>query len=163
MKQQMRISEEVQSILCCRLANKETKTTVELCCLNVGVCSTAQTIYTKLNQFVEKHGSDWMRYKAVATKEAAAMQCTTNGVAQKIKNISLDCVSTCFFFSGICRSQTEVVLKCLQKTSQFGNNAIFSHTKMSQNEEILENFKLFWKNDWNVSAKIYLGFNSLHD
>jgi len=107
--QQLSISEEVQSILCCRFANQDTKTTVELCCLNVGVCSTAQAIYTKLNQFVEKHGSDWMKYKAVATKETTTMQCTTNGVARKIKNISLDCVSS--FFSGICRSQTEFVLK----------------------------------------------------
>jgi len=30
MKQQIRISEDVQSILCCRLANQETKTTVVL-------------------------------------------------------------------------------------------------------------------------------------
>jgi len=33
----------------------------------------------------------------VATNEAAAMQCTTNGVVRKTKNISLDCVSTCFW------------------------------------------------------------------
>jgi len=82
-----------------------------LCCLNVGACSTAQAVYAELNQFVEKHGFDWVKYKAVATKEAVAVQCTTNGVARKIKNISLDCVSINLFFSGICRSQTEVVLK----------------------------------------------------
>jgi len=55
-----------------------------------------------LNQFIEKHGFDWMKYKAVATNGTAAMQCTANGVVRKIKNISLDCVSTCFlggFFS----------------------------------------------------------------
>jgi len=49
-----------------------------------------------LNQFIEKHGFDWMKYKAVATNGTAAMQCTANGVVRKIKNISLDCVSTCF-------------------------------------------------------------------
>jgi len=38
MKQQIRISEEVQSTLCCRLASQETTTIVELCCLNLGVC-----------------------------------------------------------------------------------------------------------------------------
>jgi len=40
-------------ILCCRFANQETKTIVKLCCLNVGVCSTAQAIFAKLNQFIE--------------------------------------------------------------------------------------------------------------
>jgi len=28
---------------------------VNLCCLNVGVCSTAQAIVDTLNQFIEKH------------------------------------------------------------------------------------------------------------
>jgi len=59
-----------------------------------------------LNQSIEKYGFDWMKYKAVATNGAAAMQ-STNGVVRKIKNISL--VSTCFW--GFFRSQTEVVLK----------------------------------------------------
>jgi len=38
----------------CRFANHETKTIVELCCLNVGVCSTAQAIFAKLNQFIDQ-------------------------------------------------------------------------------------------------------------
>ena len=83
-------------ILCCRFTNHDTKTIVKLCCLNVGVCSTAQAISAKLNQFIEKHGVDCMKYKAVATNGAAAMQRTTNGVVRKIINISLGCVSTCF-------------------------------------------------------------------
>jgi len=82
-----------------------------LCCLKVGVCSTAQTVYAKFNQFVEKHVFDWMKYKAVASNEAAAVQCTTSGVARKIKNISLDCVFIKLFFLGIGRSKTKVVLK----------------------------------------------------
>jgi len=69
----------------------------------MGVCSTAQAIFAKLHELIESHGFDWMKYKAVATNGTAAMQCTTNGVVQKIKNVSLDCVSTCFF-----RSQTDV-------------------------------------------------------
>jgi len=90
------VSEEVQLILCCRFANQETKTIVELCCLNVGVCSTAQAIFSKLNQFIRNHGFDWMKYKAVATNGTANMQRTTNGVVRKIKNIFLGCVATCF-------------------------------------------------------------------
>ena len=82
--------------MCCRFANQETKTIVEMCCLNVGVCSTAQAISTKLNQFIEKRGFDRMKYKAVATNGAATMQGTSNGVVRKIKNISLDRVSTSF-------------------------------------------------------------------
>jgi len=88
------VSEEVHLILCCRFANHATKTIGELCCLNVGVCLTAQAIFAKLNEFIEKHGFDWMKHKAVATNGTAAMQCTTNGVDRKIKNISLDCVSS---------------------------------------------------------------------
>jgi len=65
--------------------------------LNVGVCSTAQAIFAKLNQFIQEHGFDWMKYKAVATNGAADMQRTTTGVVRKIKTISLDCVSTCFW------------------------------------------------------------------
>jgi len=44
--------------LCCGFANQETKIIVNLCCLNVGVCSTAQAIVATLNQFIEKHGFD---------------------------------------------------------------------------------------------------------
>jgi len=78
-----------------------------LCCLNVGVYSTAQAILAKLLQLIEKHVFDWMKYKAVATSGAATMQGTTNGVVRKIKNISVDCGSACFM--GIFRTQTEVV------------------------------------------------------
>jgi len=50
-----------------------------------------------------------MKYKAVATNGAAAMQHTTNADVRKIKNISL-AVFQCVFWV-IYRSQTEVVLK----------------------------------------------------
>ena len=83
------ISEEVQLILCCRFANQETKTIGESCCLNVGVCSTAQAIFSKLNQFIRNHGFDWMKYKTVATNGTANMQRTTNGVVRKIKTFPL--------------------------------------------------------------------------
>jgi len=46
----------------------------------------------KVNQFIEKHGFDWMKYKSVATNKAAAMQSTTQGVVRKIRNITLDYV-----------------------------------------------------------------------
>ena len=75
-------------------ADEEIKTIVELCCLKVGVCATAQATFAKFNQFVEEHGFDWTKYKPVDTNKAAAMQGSTNGVARKIKNVSLDCVST---------------------------------------------------------------------
>jgi len=56
----------------------------------------AQVICAKLNEFIEKHGFDRMKYKAVATNGAADMQLTTNGVVRKIKNVSVDRVSDCF-------------------------------------------------------------------
>ena len=46
------VSEEVNLILCCRFVNHVTNTIGELCCLNVGVCSTAQAIFAKLNEFI---------------------------------------------------------------------------------------------------------------
>jgi len=63
----------------------------------VGVFSTAQAIFAKWNEFIEKHGFDWMKHKAVATNGTADMQRTTNGVVRKIINFYLDCVSTCLF------------------------------------------------------------------
>jgi len=67
-------------ILSCRFANQETRIIVELCCRDIGVCLTVQAIFPKLNQFVEKHGFDWTKYKEVATNGAADMQLTTNEV-----------------------------------------------------------------------------------
>jgi len=65
--------------------------------LNVGACSTDQAIFAKWNEFIKKHGFDWMKYKSVEANGTAAMQRTTNGVVREIKIVSLDCVSTCLF------------------------------------------------------------------
>jgi len=56
---------------------------------NMGVCSTAQSIFAKLNEFIEKHGFDWMKYEAVATNGTAVMKLTTNGVVRKSKTFPL--------------------------------------------------------------------------
>ena len=64
-----------------------------LYCLKVGVCTTAQAISAKFNQF-EERGLDWTKCKSVATDGAAAMQGSTNGVVRNIKIVSLHCVST---------------------------------------------------------------------
>jgi len=80
MKQQV-FQKRCKLILCYRFANQETKTVGELCCLDVGVCSISQAIFAKFNQFIEKHDFNWMKYKAVATNGAAAMQGTTNGAS----------------------------------------------------------------------------------
>ena len=89
------ISDEMQLIVYCRFADEEAKTIVEhyLCCLKVGVSTTAQAIFDRLNQFFEKHGLDWTKCKSVTTDGAAAMHGSTNGVVWKIKNISSDSVS----------------------------------------------------------------------
>ena len=89
------ISNEVQLIVYCRLADEEAKTIVEhyLYCLKVCVSATAQTIFDRLNQFFEEHGLKWTKCKSVTSDGAAAMQGSTNGVIRKIKKISSDCVS----------------------------------------------------------------------
>jgi len=73
---------------------KKQKPLASCAVLNVGVCSVAQAIFAKLNQFIEKHGFDWVKYKAVANNGTAATQRTTNGVVRRIQNISLNCIST---------------------------------------------------------------------
>ena len=84
-----------------------------------------------------------MKYKAVATKGAAAMQRTPNGVVWTIKNISLDCVSTCFL--GFFGHRPSFFLNDRKKVSGFGHNAFFSRIKMSQNENMTENVCYFGK------------------
>jgi len=51
---------------------------------NVGVFSTAQAIFAIVNEFIESHGFDWMKYKAVATNGngAATLQRSTNGAVR---------------------------------------------------------------------------------
>jgi len=83
-----------------------------------------------LNDFIEKHGFDCMKYKAVATNGRAAMQSTTNGVVRKLKNASIDCVSTCFF--GDLSVTDRSFLKLLKNLGQFGQN-IFSDIQKCPN------------------------------
>ena len=42
-------------------------------CLEVGVSTTAQAIFDRLNQFIEEHGLDWMKCKSLTTDGAVAM------------------------------------------------------------------------------------------
>ena len=60
----------------------EVKTTVEhyLCCVKVGFSATVQSIFDKLNEFLEEHDLDWTKCKSVTTDEVEAMQSFTNGV-----------------------------------------------------------------------------------
>ena len=76
------ISDNQQLIVCCRFVDTEAKTTVEhyLCCVKVGVSATAQSMFDKLNEFIEKHDLDWTKCKSVTTDGVAAMQGCTNGV-----------------------------------------------------------------------------------
>ena len=71
------------------------KTIVEhyLCCVKVGVSATAQSIFDKLNEFIVECDLNWTKCKSVTTDEAAALQGCKNGVVQKIKKVSPDCVS----------------------------------------------------------------------
>ena len=85
----------MHSIVYCRFAEEEAKIVVEhyLCYLKVGGNATAQAIFDRLNQFFEEYNLDWTKGKSVATDGAAAIQCSTNGVIPKIKNVSPGCVS----------------------------------------------------------------------
>ena len=88
------LSDEVQLIAYYKFANKEGKIIVEhhLCCLKVGVSTTAPAIFDRLNQFFEEHGLDWTKCKSVTADKAAAMQDSSNKVVRKIKNLSPESV-----------------------------------------------------------------------
>jgi len=63
-----------------------------------------------------------------------------------------------------CPKNKKNVRKFLSNFGKITDNAIFSHTKMSKKiKKCQKIFKLFWKNDRNVSTKTNLGFNSLCD
>jgi len=108
MNQQIRILEKVQLILCCRFANQETKIIVELCCLNVGVCSTAQAIFVKLNQFIENIFLIGWSIRQLLPAEQQSWNTLLIELSEKSKLFLLTVFPSVF---GICRSQTEVVLK----------------------------------------------------
>ena len=85
------ILDEAHMIVYCRFVIAEAKTTVEhyLCCVEVGVSTTAQSIFDKLNKFIEEHDLDSTNCKSVTIDRAASMKGFTNRVVQKIKKVSL--------------------------------------------------------------------------
>ena len=104
------ISDKVQLIVYCRLANEEAKTIVEhyLCCLKIGVSATAQAIFDKLNQLFEEHGLDWTKCTSIITDGTTAIQGFTKGVIRKIKNVSPCVLNHCMIH------QEPLVLKKLK-------------------------------------------------
>ena len=84
------ISDEQQLIVYCMFVDVKAKTIVEhyLCCVKVGVSATAQSIFDKLNEFIEERDLDWTKCKSVTTDGAAAMQGCKNGVVQKKKGFT---------------------------------------------------------------------------
>ena len=89
------ISDEQQLIVYCRFLDAKVKNIVEhcLCCVKDGVSATAQSIFDKLHEFIVEHDLDWTKCKSVTTDGAAAMRGRKNGVVQKIKKVSPDCIS----------------------------------------------------------------------
>jgi len=71
-----------------------------------------------------------MKYKAVATNGTAAMQSTTTGVVRKIKHVSVDCVSTCFF--GYFSVTDRRILKLPKKRSSIWSKCHFQTYKNVQ-------------------------------
>jgi len=64
----------------------------------MGVCSIAQAIFAKLNEFIESHGFDWMKLKAVTTNGTAAMQRTIlMELFEKSKTVPLTVFQPVFF------------------------------------------------------------------
>jgi len=80
-----------------------------------------------------------MKYEAVVTNGAADMQCTADGVVRKIINIYHDYVST-HFLGWYFGHRPKLFWNGWENLSQFGHIAIFSHTKVSQNEKKQQNF-----------------------
>ena len=94
-------------------------------------------MFDKWNGFLEEHDLDWMKCKSVTNDGAAAMQDCTNGIIQKIKKVSPDCVSNhCMIHLEALvvkklkhdknqRSELEIVLSIMKKVVNF----VSSHSK----------------------------------
>ncbi|KAK4328433.1 hypothetical protein Pmani_001181 [Petrolisthes manimaculis] len=89
------IGGEAQLIAYCRFPDLEEKSIVEqyLCCLHLGVETTAHNIFQKLNHFMVEEAIDWSKYKYVTTDGAKAMIGAINGVVKKIQAVSSNCVA----------------------------------------------------------------------
>ncbi|XP_066965460.1 SCAN domain-containing protein 3-like [Macrobrachium rosenbergii] len=89
------IGGEVQLIVYCRFPNLEEKTIVEhyLCCLQLGVETTAHNIFQKLHGFIIEEGIDWSKWKSVTTDGAKAIVGAINGVVKKILAVSPNCIA----------------------------------------------------------------------
>ena len=59
-----------------------------LFCLTVGIETTAQAIFDRLDSFMCEEGIEWIKCKAVTTDGAAAMVGRVNGVVKKIQTVS---------------------------------------------------------------------------
>ena len=89
------IGSEAQLLVCCRFADVELNKIAEhyLFCQPLGVDATSKAIFQTLDDYFTKHQLSWENYKSVTTDGAAAMQGRVNGVVEKIKKVSPDCIS----------------------------------------------------------------------
>ena len=77
----------------CRFLDIEINRIIEhLFCQPVGVRTTAETIFQKLNKFFENEGLDWSKRKSVTTDGAVGMQGLQKGVVKRIQQLSPECV-----------------------------------------------------------------------
>lgn len=88
------IGGEAQLIVYCWFPDLEAKTIAEhyLCCLQLGVETTAENIFQKLNDFMTEEDIDWSKCKSVATDGAKAMTGAINDVVRKLQAVSPNCV-----------------------------------------------------------------------
>ena len=88
------ILDDAQMIFYCRFVDAEAKTTVEhyLCCVEVCDSATTQSMFDKLNEFLEEHDLDWTKCKSVTTDGATQCKVLQTELF-KNKKVSLDCIS----------------------------------------------------------------------
>ncbi|XP_064085393.1 protein FAM200A-like [Macrobrachium nipponense] len=89
------IGGKAQLIVYGRFPDLEEKTIVEhyLCCLQLGVGTTAHNIFQKLHDFIIEEGIDWSECKSFTTDGAKAMVGAINGVVKKIQAVSPNCIA----------------------------------------------------------------------
>ncbi|XP_045139254.1 SCAN domain-containing protein 3-like [Portunus trituberculatus] len=84
-----------QLLAYCRFPDSQSKKIVEhfLFCLPLGVQTTAEEIFTKINEFMVKNNLSWKKCACVTTDGAAAMVGSKKGVVKKIKDVAPSCCS----------------------------------------------------------------------
>ena len=89
------VSSRAQLLAYVRYSDLDAETIREeyICCLDVGVCTTCEAIFLKLDEFIEENRIPWEKCSGITADGAAAMTGKISGVITRIRTIAPHCIS----------------------------------------------------------------------